>query len=123
MPIWAGVFYLTGLLKNIMKKVILPLLTYNNKIKAVTASETLSRKVTLLTSGATTVLTLPSSKGRRKEFTVIAAGTSTVATVTAVSPDVIYSGVSATGAATSTVANATTGTYRAIGNAWYRIAT
>ena len=104
-----------------MKKVILPLTTYNNKVDKLTAAATLRRKVTLLTSGATTVLTLPSSKGRRKEFTVIAAGASTVATVTAVSPDVIYSGASATGAATSTVANATAGTYRALGGAWYRV--
>ena len=106
-----------------MKKVILPLLTYNNKIKAVTAAATLSRKVTLLTSGATTVLTLPSSKGRRKEFTVIASGASTVATVTAVSPDLIYgpANANAAGAATATVSNQTTGTFRAIGNAWYRV--
>ena len=104
-----------------MKKVILPQLSYNNRVKTLAAAATLTRKVTLLTSGATTVLTLPSSKGRRKEFTVIAAGTSTVATVTAVSPDVIYSGASATGSATNTVANATTGTYRAIGRAWYRV--
>lgn len=98
------------------------MIPYNTQIGAVTAAATLSKKVTLLTSGATTVLTLPSSKGKRKEFTVIAAGASTVATVTAVSPDVIYGPASATGAATATVANATTGTFRAIGNAWYRVA-
>lgn len=104
-----------------MKKVILPLKTYNNKVDKVTAATTLKRKVTLLTSGATTALKLPSSKGRRKEFTVIAAGTSTVATVTAVSPDVIFSGASATGASTNTVSNGTAGTFRAIEGAWYRV--
>jgi len=108
-PIRAGVFFLTGLLKIIMKQVILPLLTYNKRIDAITATATLRRKVT--TSAGTYNVVLPSSKGKKKEFTVIS--TSGTATFTVTAPDTIV-GLAAVAANTS-------GTCRAIGGKWYRV--
>lgn len=94
-----------------MKKVILPLLVYNNKIDTRTTSTTLRRKVTVVaTTGLT--MTLPSCKGRRKEFTVVAVGFNV--TVAATSPDTIVG--------SSTVLSGISGTYRAIGAIWYRVA-
>lgn len=94
-----------------MKQVILPLTTYNKKISAITASATLTRKVT--TSAGTHAVYLPSAKGKKKEFTVIS--TSGTATFTAVSPDTLVGH--------APVAASSSGTCRAIGGVWYRTAT
>ena len=88
-----------------------PVRPYHTKIKAVSAAATLSRKVT--TSAGTHNLTLPSSKGPRKEFIIIS--TSGTATGVAVSPDTIVG--------LATVAANTSGTFRAVNGVWYRIAT
>jgi len=94
-----------------MKQVILPLTTYNKKISAITASATLTRKVT--TSAGANTVTLPSAKGKKKEFTVIS--TSNTAIFAVVSPDT-FVGLTTVGVSTS-------GTCRAIGGVWYRTAT
>jgi hypothetical protein len=93
-----------------MKLIVNQLPTYNNSIDAITAAATLRRKVT--TSAGTYAVTLPSAKDARKEFTVIS--TSGTATFTPVSPDTL------TGLAT--VAVNTSGTVRAVGSNWYRVA-
>jgi len=83
--------------------------TYNNSVRNVTAASVLIRRVTA--SAGTHALTLPSSKGRRKEFTVIS--TSGTATATAVAPDTIVG--------LATVAVNTSGTFRAIAGKWFRV--
>lgn len=94
-----------------MKQIVPSLTTYNKKISAITAAATLSRKVT--TSAGTHAVTLPSSKGKKKEFTVIS--TSGTATFTPVSPDTLVG--------LATVAVNTSGTCKAVGGIWYRTAT
>jgi hypothetical protein len=93
-----------------MKKVILPLPAYNNKVDAFTAAGNLRRKVSTCTAAVN--LLLPSSKGRRKEFTLIATG-ATSPTVIATSPDTLVGA--------GIVSPGTAGTYRAISGKWYRV--
>ena len=92
-----------------MKKVILPLTVYNNKVDAFTATGSLRRKVSTCTAAVN--LLLPSSKSRRKEFTIIAVGNIVTATVTA--PDTIVG--------TAAVASGASGTFRALSGKWYRV--
>jgi len=87
-----------------------PIRPYHTKKDTFTTNQTLRRKVTYVaTTGLT--MTLPSSKQRRKEFTVIAAGYNV--TVAAVSPDTILG--------SATVLNGISGTYRAINGIWHRV--
>ena len=94
-----------------MKPIIPALTVYRNKVGAVTAAATLSRQIT--TSAGTHALTIPSSKGLRREFTVIS--TSGTATFTPVAPDTLVG--------LATVAANTSGTIRCLGRVWYRTAT
>jgi hypothetical protein len=112
-----------------MKKVIAPLVSYRNRVQTHTASTTaalpLKKQINVV---ATTGLTihLPSAKGRRKEFTVIAVGYNVTVGV-AVSTDRICSAASVS-ATTATVATASSqhATFRAgpsiagVGM-WYRV--
>ena len=92
-----------------MKKVIPLLLTYNNRVDAFTAAGSLRRKVSTCTAAVN--LLLPSSKSKRKEFTIIAVGN--IATATVTSPDTIIG--------TAAVASGASGTFRAISGKWYRV--
>jgi hypothetical protein len=92
-----------------MKKVIPLLLTYNNRVDAFTAAGSLRRKVSTCTAAVN--LLLPSSKSKRKEFTIIAIGNIATAIVTA--PDTIVG--------TAAVASGASGTFRALGGKWYRV--
>ena len=88
-----------------------PIRPYHTKIKALSGGGSLTRKVT--TSAATGDYLLPSSKGPRKEFTIIS--TTGTATATVTSPDTIVG--------LTTVAVNTSGTFRALNGVWYRVAT
>jgi len=87
-----------------------PIRPYWKKKDTFTTSQTLRRRLTYVaTTGLT--MTLPSSKGSRKEFTVIAAGFNV--TVAATSPDTILG--------SATVLNGISGTYRALDGVWHRV--
>jgi hypothetical protein len=92
-----------------MKAITRNLPAYNNSVGVFTATGSLRRKVSTCTAAVN--LLLPSSKGRRKEFTIVAIGNIVTATVT--SPDTIVG--------TAAVAVGASGTFRALGNKWYRV--
>jgi hypothetical protein len=94
-----------------MKQIVPSLTTYNKKISTLGAAATLSRKVTVTTAAAT--YTLPSSKGKKKEFTIVS--TSGTATFGVTAPDTLVG--------LATVAVNTSGTCKAVGGIWYRTAT
>jgi hypothetical protein len=121
MPIWAGVFSLTGLLKIIMKKVIFPLTVYNNTPQIHTSGVALNllRKITVVSTVAATV-TLPSTKSRRKEFTVIAAGVAAIITCPATNGTMTY-GTSVGTNSSLVLASGSVATFRAVNRVWYRV--
>ena len=104
-----------------MKAITRPLLAYNNSVQTHTSGAALNllRKVTVVSTTAATV-TLPSTKSRRKKFTVIAAGVAATIACPATNGKMTYGTLVATN--TSLVlASGSVATFESIGGVWYRI--
>jgi hypothetical protein len=105
-----------------MKKVILPLLTYNNKVATTAVSTALSRKLTTFTgSTASQTLALPSTKSKKKEFMIMNNSSVTVAVGCVAANGTITAGTTA-GASTTNVATGQVARFVSLGTIWYRIA-
>lgn len=104
-----------------MKKVILPLLTYNNRVATTAVSAPLSRKLTTFTgSTASQTLALPSTKSKKKEFVIMNTSSVTVAVGCVIANGTITAGVT-TGAATTNVATGQVARFLSLGSVWHRI--
>lgn len=104
-----------------MKKVILPLLTYNNRVGTTAISAALSRKLTTFTgSTASQTLALPSTKSKKKEFIIMNNSSVTVAVGCVVANGTITAGTSS-GASTTNVGTGQVARFVSAVGVWYRV--
>lgn len=104
-----------------MKAITRPLLAYNNSVQTHTSGTALNllRKITVVSTLAATV-TLPSTKSRRKEFTVIAAGVIATIACPVANGKMTYGTLIGTNTSLA-LASGSVATFRAVSDVWYRI--